>query len=229
MQEIQSTLFHKILPPRQSHGIYNPALVMLHGRGANEDDLLGLTEYLDDRFFVISPRAPFPFEWGGGFTWYDILEMGRPEPRMFTESYSKLSEFLDDVVKGYPVDKQRLYLLGFSMGTMMSYAMLLTRPEAIAGVVANSGYVPEETELTFHWDRMKGRDIFIAHGIHDPVIPVTGGRRAKELFSKAQADVVYREYPMAHQISEESLNDLSRWLTERIDGHVSPIRYSEPE
>jgi phospholipase/carboxylesterase len=192
---------------------------MLHGRGANEDDLLGLAEYLDDRFFIVSPRAPFPFEWGGGFTWYEVIEVGSPEPKMFTESYSKLSQFLDDVVKGYPIDPERIFLLGFSMGTMMAYSVLLTKPELIAGVVANSGYVPEETDLKFQWNKLHGKSLFIAHGIDDPVISVQLGRRAKELFSKTQADVTYKEYSMAHQISEESLSDFSHWLTERLDGH----------
>lgn len=219
MNQIQSTLYHKILPPRNNKNSDYPALIMLHGRGANEDDLLGLAEYLDERLFVISPRAPFQFEWGGGYTWYEVLEVGRPEPRMFAESYSKLNQFLDDVINGYPVDPKRIFFLGFSMGTMMSYSLLLTKPESIAGLVANSGYVPEETDLRFQWDKLAGKNIFIAHGLYDPVIPVQFARRAKELFSKTLAVVTYKEYPMAHQISEESLNDFSHWLTQRFYGH----------
>lgn len=218
MQQIQSTLVHKILPPKGGQDLKHPALFMLHGRGANEDDLLGFAEYLDERFFIISPRAPFPFPLGGGFTWYDVLEVGRPEPKMFAESYSKLAQFLDDAMKDYPVDSKRIFFLGFSMGTMMSYSLLLTKPELIAGVVANSGYVPEETNLQFQWDKLASKSVFIAHGIYDPVIPLQLSRRAKELFSQTQAEVTYKEYPMAHQISEESLNDFSTWLTQRLDG-----------
>ncbi len=191
---------------------------MLHGRGADENDLLGLAEYLDDRTLIISVRAPFPFQWGGGYAWYDVLEVGKPEPKMFNESYEKLVQFLGDIVQGYPVDLRRIFLLGFSMGTMMAYALFLTRPELIAGVVANSGYVPEETDLKFQWTKLTGKSLFIAHGMYDPVIPVQLGRRAKELFSQTQAEVTYKEYPIGHQISEESLNDMSRWLSGRING-----------
>lgn len=238
MNVIQSALLHKISPPRRRVGDTAPGLILLHGLGANEDDLLGLADYLDERFFIVSPRAPFPYgsndpqgrrrlEWGGGFTWYDLMEVGRPEPKMFAESYGKLTRFLGEIVAGYPVDPAKVFLLGFSMGTMMSYSLLLTKPDLIAGVVANSGYIPEEIDLPrteafrgkqFQWDKLEGKSVFIAHGIQDPVIPVQWGRRSKELFSQTRANVLYKEYPMGHEISEESLGDLSRWLTQRLDG-----------
>jgi len=214
---IQSTLVHKILPARQTSGERSPALILLHGRGANEDDLLGLAEHLDARYVLLAARAPFDFQWSGGFTWYDILEVGRPEPAMFAESYRRLSQFFEDVKKGYPIDPSRVFFLGFSMGTMMLYCMALTKPGEVAGVVANSGYIPEDTGLNFLWDRLGGTSFFIAHGVHDPVIPVQMGRRAKHLLEEAKADLVYREYPMAHEISEDSLNDLAEWLTRKLD------------
>ena len=192
-------------------------MILLHGRGANEDDLLGLAEYLDDRLFIVSARAPFQFQFGGGFTWYDILEVGKPEPKMFAESYRKLIEFFDDVRAGYPIDPLKIILCGFSMGTMMSYAMALTHPASVLGVAANSGYIPEDTELELQWDQIKSKPFFVAHGRMDPVIPVSFGQRAKELLEKAGADVTYREYDMGHQINEESLNDMMEWVTRRIN------------
>ena len=216
MNLIQTALTHKILTPRRTAGGKSPALILLHGRGANEDDLLGLAEYLDDRLFIISPRAPFPFQFGGGSTWYDILEVGKPEPRMFAESYRKLMQFFEDVKAGYPVDPAKIIFCGFSMGTMMSYSVALTHPESVLGVAANSGYIPEETELKFQWDRVQGKPFFVAHGRIDPVIPVSFGRRAKELLEKARAEVTYREYDMGHQINEESLNDMMEWVRKLI-------------
>ena len=216
MNLIQSTLIHKILPPRRQGTGKPPALILLHGRGADEDDLLGLSEYLDERLFIISARAPFAFQFGTGYTWYDLLEIGRPEAKMFSESYQKLTQFLHDVRNGYPLDASRIFLGGFSMGTMMSYAIALTYPDAVAGVIANSGYIPEETELKFQWDKIKGKPFFLAHGTYDPLIPVMFSRRAKALLEQAQAAVWYREYDMAHQISEESLNDIMNWLSQHL-------------
>lgn len=216
MNTIETTLTHKIIPPRRADAGPSPALILLHGRGANEDDLLGLASYLDERFFLVAPRAPFSFQWGDGFTWYDILEIGSPEPGMFAESYNRLSTFLDDVRKGYPVDPGRFFLLGFSMGTIMSYSIALTKPSTITGVVANSGYIPEDADLRFAWEELEGRAFFISHGTGDPIIPVSFARRAKELLLPTNALVTYREYIMGHQISDESLGDALNWMADRL-------------
>ena len=99
---------------------------------------------------------------------------------------------------------------------MMSYAVALTHPGGVLGVAANSGYIPEGTELKFQWNQIEEKPFFVAHGRHDPVIPVSFGQRAKELLEKAHADVTYREYDMGHQIGEESLNDLMQWTRKVI-------------
>ena len=221
MKPIDSALFHRVLMPEQSAASRHPTLIMLHGRGADEEDLLGLSSYLDGRLLIISARAPFPFPYGGGFTWYDMQEIGAPDEQMFNESYAKLSNFVTDIMKNYPIDASQLFLLGFSMGTVMSYALSLTMPERFAGVIANSGYVPEGTHLAFRWKELLRADFFIAHGIQDPVIPVSFGRKAKELLESAGAQLTYREYPMGHQINETSLNDMASWLTQRLDSHLN--------
>jgi phospholipase/carboxylesterase len=212
MKSIATTLVHKVLPPQKAASGGAPALILLHGRGANEDDLLDLARLLDERLFVLSVRAPYALATGGGYTWYDLLELGRPEPEMFGESFSKLVQFLSDATAGYALNPSKLFLCGFSMGAIMSYAIALTHPESVAGVLAHSGYIPEESPLTFRWDLVRQKPFFVAHGIYDPVIPVMFGRRAKELLERAEAALWYREYDMAHQISEESLNDMSTWL-----------------
>ncbi len=212
---VSTTLVHKIIEPRRKSPAPAPLLVFLHGRGATEDDLIGLSEYLDERTFIVSARAPFQFQTGGGYTWYDLVDIGIPEPAMFGESYRKLSAFLDDIVVRYPVDRNRMILFGFSMGTIMSYAIALTRPEIVAGVVANSGLIPEGSSLKFIWEQIAGKPFFVSHGRFDPVIPVSFARRAHELLENAGAHVTYHEYEMGHQIDEESLNDVIKWM-ERI-------------
>jgi phospholipase/carboxylesterase len=189
---------------------------MLHGRGADEHDLLGLADYLDDKAFIISVRAPYNFPYSGGFTWYDMLENGSPEPTMFAESFGKLNTFVDDCKMKYPVDPSKIFLLGFSMGTIMSYALALTRPNEFAGVIANSGYIPEDAPLNFQWDGIKNTSFFVAHGIQDPIIPVSMARRARFLLEQANAPLVYNEYPMAHQISDQSLSDMAEWLAKKL-------------
>ena len=216
MNKIKTTLIHKVVEPQRKISDKHPTLILLHGRGANEDDLLGLAEYLDERLLIISVRAPFSFSFGGGYTWYEILDVGKPEPKMFDESYAKLLQFFDDVKKNYPVDPRRVYFGGFSMGTIMSYSIALTHPDAVAGVAANSGLITEGTSLQYQWQAIKGKPFFVAHGKYDPIIPVSFAQRAKELLEKAHAHVTYREYDMQHQIGEESLNDWMKWMTDQL-------------
>ncbi len=212
MKLIETSLVHQIAPFDETTRQPRPTLILLHGRGSNEEDLLGLVPYLDPRLFCIAARAPFDFPYGG-YTWYDLREVGTPESEQFAESYRKLLVFTDDIRKHYPVDPARTFLLGFSMGTVMSYALALTKPEQFRGVVAHSGYVPENSSLDFRWNNLSNTSFFVAHGTHDPVIPINFGRRAHELLQKTGAPLLYREYPIQHQISEESLGDLTRWLT----------------
>ncbi len=216
MNLIRSTLIHKFHSPKTPAAGKSPALIMLHGRGADENDLFGLSQYLDERLFIISVRAPFSFQFGGGYTWYDIIDIGTPEAKMFDESYKKLVQFLEDVKKGYPIDPAKIILFGFSMGAMMSFALTLAQPDSIYGVVANSGLLPEDTDSKFEWNKIKGKPFFVAHGKHDSIIPISLAHRAKELLTKAGADLTYREYEMDHQIDEESLNDIMSWLSKHI-------------
>lgn len=217
MRTIETSLYHHLIPPESGTAEKHPTVILLHGRGANEEDLLGLADFLDRRLLLISVRAPYPFAYGGGYTWYDVGTVGEPDPEMFASSYDALSTFLDDALAAYPIDSQKVFLLGFSMGTAMAYALALTRTGVFKGVIANSGYIPERTHLTLKWTELKGTEFFIAHGIHDPVIPISMAHRARELLTDAKASFTYREYPMEHQITEESMTDAASWLKDLMD------------
>lgn len=218
---MKGSLQHIASPlPTSGSGPY-PTIILLHGRGSNEQDLLGLAPYLDPRFFLIAPRAPLAFPYGG-YTWYSMQQVGEPEPDEFTRSYEQLSRFIDEVKEQYPVDPEQLFLLGFSMGTVMSFSIALTRPDQIRGVVAHSGYIPEHSSLAFRWDALQKTGFFVAHGVEDPVIPIRFGRRSNELLQQANADLTYREYPIGHHVSDESVHDLSTWLRQCLEGKGLP-------
>ncbi|MBI4417860.1 MAG: alpha/beta fold hydrolase [Ignavibacteriales bacterium] len=219
MQTIKSTLIHTIVPVQRDLNptkAGSPAIILLHGRGAHEEDLLGLQPYLDPNALLVVVRAPLSFPYGG-YTWYETLHIGTPEPAQFAESYERLVQFLEDVRKHYPVDPNRIILLGFSMGAVMAYACALTKPEMIHSVVAHSGYIFEDTALAFRWKDLKGTGFFIAHGTEDPIIGVEFARRARMLLSETDAELVYKEYLIPHSMSEESVSDLSQWIRKRVD------------
>jgi phospholipase/carboxylesterase len=192
-----------------------PSLLLLHGRGADEADLMGLEQALDPRLTIVSARAPYRL--GPGFAWYGMYEIGKPDDDTLLASLSELQAFIKGLPAAHNIDPQRLYLMGFSQGAIMSAALALTVPEQVRGVIMHSGYVPTESALVLHPEGIKDKPFFLAHGKYDDVIPVTFGRDAEEYLSEAGARLTYREYPIGHTISEESLYDLSEWLTRELD------------
>ena len=208
---ILASLEHAVYyPPRKAEKY--ATVVALHGRGTDENDLiplvrsLGLTDAL-----LIAPRAPGPFEFGGGFAWYDVSQEGVPEPQTFGASLGLLGRFMDEIRIGYPVDRQRFILLGFSQGTVMAYSVALLDPPSFLGVAALSGYVPQRFDLPLI-EELRGLSVFVSHGVYDEVIPVHLARASAELLKRAGARVEYREYPMGHEVSEETVRELSAWV-----------------
>jgi phospholipase/carboxylesterase len=193
----------------------SPGLLLLHGRGADEADLMGLEVALDARLTIISARAPFKL--GYGYAWYGMAQVGSPEDETLRASLGELHEFVEGIVPAYNLDPAALFVMGFSQGAVMSAALALTVPGRVRGVVMHSGYVPVESGLDFKVEEAAGKPFFVAHGLYDEVIPVGLGRQAHEYLDGIGAAVTYQEYPIGHSISEESLDDLSEWLTNRID------------
>ena len=192
-----------------------PGLLLLHGRGADEYDLMGLEEGLDPRFTIISVRAPHRL--GSGFMWYDMYRLGEPDSETIRSSLTELRKFVDDIIRVYPIYAKRLYLLGFSQGAIMSAALALTDPEKVCGVIMHSGYVPTNPGMEASPDGLEGKPFFVAHGQYDDVIPVSYGREAAAYLAEHKARLTYREYPVGHTISEESFYDLSEWLADELD------------
>ena len=184
----------------------NPALIMLHGRGADEHDLFGLKDYFDSRFEVYSVRAPFEFGWGG-YTWFELFDDGTVDEESFRSSREQLLDFIGDVASN------DLYLLGFSMGAIMSYAVALTKSISCKGIACLSGFAPTQLEGEYKFQELQNLHVFISHGINDPIIPISSARKTKELLHSSNAIVAYNEYSMGHEISEECLMDLKKWFS----------------
>jgi len=190
-------------PQQQSDS--NPTLIMLHGRGSDEQDLFGLKDQLDPRLTIYSLRAPHQFEWGG-YTWFDLYEDGTIDEKGFWESTNEIIAFLKTL------QTKKLFLLGFSMGAIMSYAIALTHPTLCTGVAALSGFAPEQLRQQYRLQELQDLHIFVSHGIQDPVIPISAARETKNLLTHSNAHVSYNEYTMAHQINDDCLSDVKVWL-----------------
>jgi phospholipase/carboxylesterase len=214
MDSARLGLFHVTRPPPGDGLGPHPCLLLLHGRGADELDLLGLAEELDPRLFVVSARAPLRM--GPGYAWYHLQNIGEPEPASFQASLAALSTFVADLPQAYPVDTARIFVLGFSQGAMMAGSLLLTRPSHLAGTAMLSGYLPLNSGLAVDEAPLRNRPAFVAHGTGDQVLPVALGRQARDYLVRLGADVTYREYRIGHSIGPDELVELAGWLGDRI-------------
>jgi phospholipase/carboxylesterase len=203
---------------RPAAGAPDGALVLLHGRGTDEFDLLPLLDALDAerRLVGITPRAPLSLPPGGAH-WYVVREVGYPDRETFFDSYRALDEWLDLLPDELGVPWDRIVLGGFSMGAVMSYATGLGpgRPTP-AGIMALSGFIPTVEGFELELERARGLPVAIAHGSADPVIPVEFGVDAQRRLEDAGAEVSYWESPIPHTIDPSILPDLRRWLDTAI-------------
>lgn len=198
---------------RPAKGEPEGALVLLHGRGADEDDLFPLLDALDPerRLVGATPRGPLSLPPGGAH-WYALGGIGTPEPATFHASFGALTEWLDGFLEEHRIGYERLVLGGFSQGGVMSYALALGagRPRPAALCVFSS-FIP--TVDGFELDLSPPLPpVAIGHGTLDNVIGVEWGRRARVLLEEAGAEVLYRETPMFHQIDPAFVADVSGWI-----------------
>jgi phospholipase/carboxylesterase len=199
-------------------------LVLHHGRGTDERDLLGLADALDPerRLRVVTPRGPLSLPGSPGYHWYLVPRVGHPDRDTFHAAHAALAELHDRLWEETGAGPESTVLGGFSMGSVMSYAMGLSgdRP-AVAGILAFSGFVPavDDWEPVFE-DRLATR-AFISHGRRDPIIEVEYGRRAHELLEAGGLEVEYRESDLGHQIDPSHLVDARAWVAETLAGPAS--------
>lgn len=195
---------------RPSAGEPDGALVLLHGRGADEHDLFPLLDALDPerRLLGITPRAPLALPPGGAH-WYRLGGIPTPDPGTFFLTLEAAAAFLDDL----PVPIERVVLGGFSQGAVMSWALGLGvgRPRP-AAIMALSGFMPEADGFELDLTGLSGYPVAVAHGSRDPVIPVDFGRAAAERVRAAGAALLWRETPVPHTIDPRVLLELQSFV-----------------
>jgi phospholipase/carboxylesterase len=203
---------------RPSSGDPEGALVLLHGRGTDENDLYPLLDILDPerRLAGFTLRGPLNLP-PGGWHWYRLAGIPTPDPVTFGSTYERVSEWLDSLPDLADVPLERTVIGGFSQGAVMSYALGLgaDRP-APAGIVALSGFLPRVPGFQLDLDSRAELPVAIGHGTQDPVIGVEYGREARKLLSEGGLDVTWRESPMMHGVDPGYLAELAGWLREAV-------------
>ena len=212
-------LTHLVAQPRHKTDTRPPVLILAHGVGANERDLFELAPFADERFLVISVRAPRPYQWGG-YSWFDITWTQQDfsvDVQQAQTSWETLQTFIEQAIDQYQADPQRVYLAGFSQGAIISLGATLTRPELVRGLVVMSGRWMPEIGPQVEPQTLHQKPVFVVHGAYDQVIPVRYGRAIRDFLQTLPVELSYREYPMRHEVSLESLQDITMWLTQQLN------------
>lgn len=212
-----SALVHR---ERPADGEPRGLLILHHGRGSDENDLLTLADVLDParRMHVVTPRAPLHIEGSPGYHWYRVPRVGYPDPESFDAARRQLGELHDELWQRTGLTAERTVLGGFSMGAVMSYVMAFSpeRP-APAGVLAFSGFIASVEHWQPDFDDRKAVRVFIAHGTRDQVIGVDFARAAAERLREAGLPVEYHESAAGHHIDPREIPAAGAWLNDTLE------------
>ena len=214
-------LIHSIWEPAgdESH----PTIIALHGWGANALDLQGLAPYLaDGKFMTICPQGPIEVPIGAlkGYGWFPISMGAPPTMEEIEAGVAHCERFIDDAFERYPIDRRKTVILGFSQGGVMAFRIAFRKPERFAAVVALSTWLPKELLPTLDADKLAQIQIFMGHGRADDMIEVARARQSLELLRDLKVPVAYREYDCGHEITADELQDITKFLTDKV---LSPV------
>ncbi len=213
-----ASLFYRIREPKIIKD-RNPLLLLLHGYGSNEEDLFSFAAELPDAYYVVSARAPYDLMYGS-HAWYainfDADENKFSDVDQAIASRDLIVGFIDELIAKYPIDPNQVTLVGFSQGSILSYAVALSYPDKIKGVAALSGYIHEGMAIAdWHQNDFSNLRIFASHGTVDQVIPVEWARKTKPTLDALGIANVYKEYPVGHGVAPQNFYDFRDWLQQR--------------
>ncbi len=201
--------------------IKNPSLLLLlHGYGSNEEDLFSFASELPDELLIISARAPLTLG-NGAYSWYTIhfdTNNGKfSDTDEAIEARDKIALFIDEITLEYDVNKENIFLLGFSQGTILSYSVALSYPDKIKNIIALSGYINQDLlPNTINENDYSNLDFFISHGSVDQVIPVEWAQNAPTFLNNLKIKNSYQEYVVGHGVAPQNFYDFKKWIEDRL-------------
>jgi phospholipase/carboxylesterase len=190
-------------------------LLLLHGRGSDKHDLLGLQPWLDQDAIIVTPRGPFPgaaWGYGDGYAWYRYLGGTTPESASLERSIAELTELVEVLPSILPVAPGPIVTGGFSQGSTTALAFALINRPKIAANLMFSGFLASHPAVEAALPNAAGLPVFWGHGTADPMIPFDFGVAGRRQLGEAGAIVEARDYPMGHEISPRELADAKSWL-----------------
>ncbi len=198
----------------------NPSVIILiHGYGSNEQDLYSFANELPDELLVISVRAPQTLA-HGSYSWYTIsfdMDNGKfSDDDEALESRDLLVKFIGEIKERYAINN-KVFLLGFSQGAILSYAIAMKYPNQVNHIVALSGYVnlnimPSKIDT----EAVSKVDFFVSHGLVDQVIPLEWAQETPKFLNDYNIEHIYKEYPVGHGVAPQNFYDFKDWILKRL-------------
>jgi len=197
-----------------------PVIFLFHGYGSNEEDLFSFAAELPEKCCVISARAPYPIEPFGN-AWYAInfdASYGKwTDEVQAIASRDKILTFIEEACEAYQLDTSQVSLLGFSQGTVLSYAVALSYPEKIKNLIALSGYIDEKVLIEGYSEKdHSALNVYASHGQLDMVIPPEWAQRAPAFIKALNIDCLYEEFPVGHGVSPQNFYSFRKWLEDKV-------------
>lgn len=198
-----------------------PLLILLHGYGSNEMDLIGMKEALPSSLLILSVRAPLTVG-QNSFQWFrreTINGISGGNKEDLKNSVAKIRLFITGAIKKYHVNAGQVYLSGFSQGAMMCYEVGLTTPSLLRGIAPLSGKIFESLKPQIKTDAaLKNLRIFIGHGDADNRVKYSFAEQANNYLKQIGLTPSFHTYKnMKHAVSPEELKDLNNWLKAQIE------------
>ncbi|WP_224490375.1 alpha/beta hydrolase [Robertkochia flava] len=210
------SLYHLIRPAEGIEIKDAPVIFMFHGYGSNEEDLFSFAYELPEHCIVISARAPYTLM-PNAYAWYainfDDVEGKWSDNEQAKKSRDLIMAFIEEACEGYGLNRNKINLLGFSQGSILSYAVALSYPEKISNVIALSGYINQDLIAGIPTDKdLSGLSVYASHGSADQVIPVEWARRTPKILNELGVAHTYEEFPVGHGVAPQNFYSLLKWL-----------------
>lgn len=212
-------MIYSIRRPKTENSSPPPVLIIMHGYGADEFDLLPIASHLDPSLLTISIQAPIELDWGG-YSWYHLEQTPeglRGDHATRIQSEKLLIKELPEVIGKEKGDPDKVYLMGFSQGAAMCFSLIGKYDFTeigiqVRGVIILSGYVPDDVRESLLSKDLSHIPFFLSHGKYDELIDPRAMHNAQSILEHAQANFFAKEYETGHGLTEETVSDLRKWM-----------------
>ncbi|MCP1187128.1 alpha/beta hydrolase-fold protein [Paenibacillus sp. 1781tsa1] len=218
MFSLNSPYIHEVrLPNHYNSDQRYPVIFALHGMGSDEQDMLRLMEPLQSDFIIVAIRGPIVQ--GSGYAYFQIKSIGNPIRELYDASVLGLQQLIVDLSAKYAIDPTRRYIAGFSQGAIMAMTLSLIMGDAIKGIVAMSGYIPQFVKDEYKLQPDSELSVFISHGDQDHLFPLQLGEDNANFFRQHTHHVTYVPYNGGHQVTPDLYQQFQQWL--RTDANLT--------